>query len=41
MLAWSLWMAQALLLRWLPWGFAQWSRGGIWRRRGAVLGASR
>ena len=40
MLAWSLWVAQALL-GWLRWGFAQWSRGGIWRRRGAVLGATR
>jgi hypothetical protein len=30
MLAWSLWLAQSLL-RWLRWGFAQWSAGGIWR----------
>ena len=30
MLAWALWLAQSLL-RWLRWGFAQWSAGGIWR----------
>jgi hypothetical protein len=30
MLAWSLWLAQSLL-RWLRWGFAQWSAGGLWR----------
>jgi hypothetical protein len=40
MLAWSLWVAQALV-GWLRWGFAQWSHGGIWRRRGAVVGAAR
>jgi hypothetical protein len=33
MLAWSLWVAQALL-GWLRWGFRQWTAGGHWRRRG-------
>jgi hypothetical protein len=32
MLAWSLWIAQALL-GWLRWGFRQWSAGGVWLRR--------
>ncbi len=32
MLAWSLWVAQALL-GWLRWGFQQWSAGGHWHRR--------
>jgi hypothetical protein len=31
MLAWSLWVAQALL-GWLRWGFRQWSSGGYWTR---------
>jgi hypothetical protein len=31
MLAWSLWVAQALL-GWLRWGFRQWSAGGTWIR---------
>jgi hypothetical protein len=31
MLAWSLWVAQALL-GWLRWGFRQWSAGGAWIR---------
>jgi hypothetical protein len=31
MLAWSLWIAQALL-GWLRWGFRQWSAGGHWLR---------
>ncbi len=31
MLAWSLWVAQALL-GWLRWGFRQWSAGGYWAR---------
>jgi len=31
MLAWSLWVAQALL-GWLRWGFRQWSAGGTWAR---------
>jgi len=34
MLAWSLWVAQALL-GWLRWGFRQWSAGGHWRRPGS------
>jgi hypothetical protein len=29
MLAWSLWVAQALV-GWLRWGWQQWSTGGIW-----------
>jgi hypothetical protein len=35
MLAWSLWLAQSLL-RWLRWGFAQWSAGGIWQPLGGA-----
>jgi hypothetical protein len=31
MLAWSLWVAQALL-GWLRWGYRQWSAGGLWIR---------
>jgi hypothetical protein len=31
MLAWSLWVAQALV-GWLRWGFRQWSAGGHWLR---------
>ena len=31
MLAWSLWIAQALL-GWLRWGYRQWSAGGLWIR---------
>jgi hypothetical protein len=31
MLAWSLWVAQALV-GWLRWGFRQWSAGGYWLR---------
>jgi hypothetical protein len=31
MLAWSLWIAQALI-GWLRWGFRQWSAGGHWIR---------
>jgi hypothetical protein len=29
MLAWSLWVAQALV-GWLRWGWQQWSTGGTW-----------
>ncbi len=32
MLAWALWLANALI-GWLRWGFAAWSSGGYWRRK--------
>lgn len=32
MLAWALWLANALI-GWLRWGFDAWSRGGYWRAR--------
>ncbi|HEV8701599.1 MAG TPA: hypothetical protein VGV60_10055 [Candidatus Polarisedimenticolia bacterium] len=32
MLAWALWLAQALL-RWLKWGWESFTRGGLWRPR--------
>ncbi|PWK82369.1 hypothetical protein [Fulvimonas soli] len=32
MLAWALWLANALI-GWLRWGFEAWSRDGYWRRR--------
>ena len=35
MLAWALWLAMALLA-WLRWGWAQWSRGELWRGRRRV-----
>ncbi len=35
MLAWALWLATALL-RWLRWGWAQFSRGDLWRGRRRV-----
>jgi hypothetical protein len=31
MLAWALWLAAALL-RWLHWGWSQFSHGGGWKR---------
>jgi len=31
MLAWALWLANALI-GWLRWGFQAWSQGGYWRR---------
>ena len=31
MLAWSLWVAQALV-GWLRWGWRQWTNGGYWLR---------
>lgn len=34
MLAWALWLANALI-GWLRWAFAAWSEGGYWRRRAA------
>ena len=34
MLAWALWLANALI-GWLRWAFAAWSTGGYWRRRAA------
>ncbi len=36
MLAWSLWMALALL-RWLTWGWQAFSTGGLWRSAPAVV----
>jgi hypothetical protein len=35
MLAWALWLATALL-RWLRWGWAQFTRGELWRGRRQV-----
>ena len=32
MLAWALWLANALI-GWLRWGFNGWARGGYWRKR--------
>ncbi|RDS85353.1 hypothetical protein [Dyella psychrodurans] len=32
MLAWALWLANALI-GWLRWGFDAWTRGGYWRKR--------
>lgn len=32
MLAWALWLANALI-GWLRWGFDAWSHGGYWRKR--------
>ena len=32
MLAWALWLAAALI-RWLKWGWNQFSSGGCWKRR--------
>lgn len=32
MLAWALWLANALI-GWLRWAFAAWSRGGYWQKR--------
>ena len=31
MLAWALWVAQALV-GWLRWGWRQWTNGGYWLR---------
>ena len=33
MLAWALWLANALI-GWLRWGFDAWTRGGYWRKSG-------
>jgi hypothetical protein len=38
MLAWSLWLATALL-RWLRWGWAQFTRGDLWRGRRRITAA--
>ena len=38
MLAWALWLALALL-RWLRWGWAQFSRGELWRGRRRITAA--
>ena len=37
MLAWSMWLALALV-EWARWGFGQWSRGGVFTpdREGAL-----
>jgi hypothetical protein len=35
MLAWALWLAAALV-RWLRWGWTQFSRGELWRGRRRV-----
>lgn len=35
MLAWALWLANALI-GWLRWAFGAWSEGGYWRRRTAA-----
>jgi len=34
MLAWALWLANALI-GWLRWGFEAWMHGGYWRKRAA------
>jgi len=36
MLAWALWLANALL-GWLRWGFQAWSSGGYWRHKPAAV----
>ena len=38
MLAWALWLANALI-GWLRWGFEAWSRGGYWRLDKPLPGA--
>jgi hypothetical protein len=35
MLAWALWLANALI-GWLRWAFAAWSRGGYWQKRTTI-----
>jgi hypothetical protein len=37
MLAWALWLAFALL-GWLRWGWAQYTRGELWRGRRRLTG---
>jgi hypothetical protein len=37
MLAWALWLANALI-GWLRWGFAAWTHGGYWHPREAKPG---
>ncbi|REJ95999.1 MAG: hypothetical protein DWQ35_05425 [Planctomycetota bacterium] len=39
MLAWALWLAVALL-RWLTWGWKQFSRGGLWKDLGPARAAA-
>jgi hypothetical protein len=39
MLAWALWLANALI-GWLRWGFDAWTRGGYWRKREPKLGVT-
>jgi hypothetical protein len=34
MLAWAIWLANALI-GWLRWGFDAWTKGGYWRKREA------
>jgi hypothetical protein len=38
MLAWALWLANALI-GWLRWGFDAWTRGGYWRKREPAVAA--
>jgi hypothetical protein len=39
MLAWALWLAVSLL-RWLRWGWASFSTGGLWKKRRAVAASA-
>ncbi|MDE2156519.1 MAG: hypothetical protein KGJ32_11590 [Xanthomonadaceae bacterium] len=39
MLAWALWLANALI-GWLRWGFEAWMHGGYWRKRAAKPAAT-
>jgi hypothetical protein len=32
MLAWAMWISVALVGRWLPWAWASFGEGGLWRR---------
>jgi hypothetical protein len=39
MLAWALWLANALI-GWLRWGFEAWTRGGYWRKNAPKTGVA-
>lgn len=39
MLLWALWLANSLL-NWLRWGWMQYSSGGLWRKKAAVIAPS-
>jgi hypothetical protein len=39
MLAWALWLANALI-GWLQWAFHAWTNGGYWRKRAPKPGVS-